>query len=168
MLVANSRGRNCGISAVGVTQAAMSGSRRQAAYWRAVSKMPSRVSTAPATVPWSWAATACSPASWSTSTGVRSAGEASQPSTSVIGLPSRAAARNSAVSVFAAAVDQKSPEVDSSTEAVTKCWARRRAPARSWASARMSHHISRGAWAICWGSSVQTVPSSALISSVAV
>src|SRR3954447_14310897 len=47
--------------------------------------MPSRVSTAPLTVPWSWAATASRWWSWRRSTGVRSAGEASHARTSVMG-----------------------------------------------------------------------------------
>ncbi len=79
-----------------------------------------------------------------------------------------AAARKSAPRVFEAAVDQKSPPWDSSTDAATKCRARRLAPARSRASARMSHHISRGWCAICCGSSVQTLPTAARASMVAV
>jgi hypothetical protein len=42
-LVAKASGRNPGSCSVGETQAAMAGSRRRAACWRAVSKMPSPV-----------------------------------------------------------------------------------------------------------------------------
>ena len=89
---------------------------------------------------------------------MRSAGSASQPSRSVTEARPRAAARKSAVRVFCAAEIQKSFfELSSLTEA-TKCPASRRAPSMVTQSARMSHHISRGACAMPCGSNVQTVP----------
>ena len=82
--------------------------------------MPSRVSTAPRTVPCNCSAIATSPTSRSRSIGVRSAGSASQASSSDSGARPRAAARKSAVRVFWAAEIQKSFFAVSSLTDATK------------------------------------------------
>ncbi len=97
-------------------------------------------------------------ASRSRSTGVRSAGSASQDRTSTTPRPPRLAAWKSAVSVFCAAEIQKSRLDASSLTAPTKCPARRRAPSMVAASASMSHHMARGVCAMPWGSNTHTWP----------
>ena len=89
---------------------------------------------------------------------MRSAGSASQARTSSTDDLPFAAANSREVSVFWAAEIQKSwLDASSLTEAM-KCPASRRAPSIVMHSASMSHHISRGAWAMPCGSNVHTLP----------
>ena len=118
----------------------------------------------PATVPWSWAATAVMPASRE-QVDRGAVGRVGEPGQDVGDRGRcRRRRRGTARRGCSAAAETRSRVLRRLVvTAATKCPARRRAPSRWRASARRSHHMSRGAWAMCCGSNVHTVPTLAAL-----